>query len=821
MKKLLTILSVLLALSASAQNIHKQSNSNTNEEFQGTVEAKVGFINAHFTDTAAANMSWIKNRPFAQITTGQGSFWLRDATATRWIGTGNATINISPDSSSLIICNGIGSCDTIPVPPVSPITNFTVISDTSIVVCGVNSCDTVYTLPINYNQNVVNRVSVVNGVAIDSVFYFINGLKYLAGTIKNAGTQGSILNDSTFLLCNSNSCDTFIVRNITINSFSFTSDSTVSVCNTAGSCDTITFNPIPLGKFFVDSTKIVPGAVDTLFYWINGVKYIGGFINHLSTVNDGIISGGIVTYSGSGLTYYVSAATYVIGGEFYSSPDTTITLDAADATNPRIDLFAVDTLGHVLKITGIAASTPLTPQVDVSQLALTTGITLAPNATQPTGTSSTLIYDENTEWTTGGTATINFNNTTNPYHGTKDALVSAYSKSSTLTFTGTTQTVNGQVLRAFINLLNSNYSFQFRFYNGTTAVSNALTLNGFGFNPTLYNTYQNVSIPLSSFTWSGNVFDKLIITMTGKGATGTYYIDYISLESGTPVVTPPTDYSNKVDSVTTVNGSIYYWVKGMSHLVGSASGGTASGIDSASYHTLAINSDTTGATLNRPNGTSDFLPLPFVKKTDTTVIKVHYPLWAFTSDSLGLRADSLPKLEYAAAGRDTSTWDNYTLIDKQFLQDRISTVTATGITRTELQDTAAAIRADFPTGGIWGSITGTLSDQTDLQSALDAKQNAITLTTTGTSGAATLTGATLNIPQYTGGSGGTTADSTLTATAGQTAFTFVSVPSNYNDYIIFINGMAINQTFFTASSNTITFTTSLNAGDKVRYKRIK
>ena len=54
----------------------------------------------------------------------------------------------------------------------------------------------------------------------------------------------------------------------------------------------------------------------------------------------------------------------------------------------------------------------------------------------------------------------------------------------------------------------------------------------------------------------------------------------------------------------------------------------------------------------------------------------------------------------------------------------------------------------------WGSITGTLSDQTDLQSALDAKQDTLTLTTTGTSGAATLVGATLNIPQYSGGGGG-------------------------------------------------------------------
>lgn len=40
-----------------------------------------------------------------------------------------------------------------------------------------------------------------------------------------------------------------------------------------------------------------------------------------------------------------------------------------------------------------------------------------------------------------------------------------------------------------------------------------------------------------------------------------------------------------------------------------------------------------------------------------------------------------------------------------------------------------------------------------IQTQLNAKQNTITLTTTGTSGAATLVGSTLNIPQYSGGSG--------------------------------------------------------------------
>ena len=70
----------------------------------------------------------------------------------------------------------------------------------------------------------------------------------------------------------------------------------------------------------------------------------------------------------------------------------------------------------------------------------------------------------------------------------------------------------------------------------------------------------------------------------------------------------------------------------------------------------------------------------------------------------------------------------------------------------------------------WGAITGTLSSQTDLQAALDAKQGDITLTTVGTAGAATLVGDTLNIPEY----ANTTDHSALSnldyASAGHTGF---------------------------------------------------
>ena len=99
---------------------------------------------------------------------------------------------------------------------------------------------------------------------------------------------------------------------------------------------------------------------------------------------------------------------------------------------------------------------------------------------------------------------------------------------------------------------------------------------------------------------------------------------------------------------------------------------------------------------------------------------------------------------------------------------------------------SAYIEVSPTVGTIWGGITGTLSNQTDLQSALDAKQANITLTTTGTSGAATFVGNTLNIPQYQGGvtSFNTrTGAITLSSTDVTTALTFTPYnatnPSNY------------------------------------------
>jgi hypothetical protein len=83
--------------------------------------------------------------------------------------------------------------------------------------------------------------------------------------------------------------------------------------------------------------------------------------------------------------------------------------------------------------------------------------------------------------------------------------------------------------------------------------------------------------------------------------------------------------------------------------------------------------------------------------------------------------------------------------------DQITNINLVSQSTTQIISAEQVVNIDTNAGTIpaaWGSITGTLSNQTDLQNALNLKQNNITLSTTGTTGVATLVGATLNIPNY-------------------------------------------------------------------------
>ena len=77
--------------------------------------------------------------------------------------------------------------------------------------------------------------------------------------------------------------------------------------------------------------------------------------------------------------------------------------------------------------------------------------------------------------------------------------------------------------------------------------------------------------------------------------------------------------------------------------------------------------------------------------------------------------------------------------------------------------------SDIGAGTVDNTEYGYLNGVTSaIQTQLNAKQGSLTLTTTGTSGASTLVGNTLNIPQYSGGGGGTTWGSITGTLSSQT-----------------------------------------------------
>ena len=95
----------------------------------------------------------------------------------------------------------------------------------------------------------------------------------------------------------------------------------------------------------------------------------------------GIVTGGVVTVN-AGLVLNVSAVAandYVIAGAVQANAYAggTVTLDAADATNPRLDIVYIDTSGAVGKVTGTPAATPAPPEIGDTRLALAEVIVVA------------------------------------------------------------------------------------------------------------------------------------------------------------------------------------------------------------------------------------------------------------------------------------------------------------------------------------------------------------------------------------------------------------------------------------------------------------
>ena len=258
---------------------------------------------------------------------------------------------------------------------------------------------------------------------------------------------------------------------------------------------------------------------------------------------DGVISGGIVTWTGTGLIFNISACTYILNGIRYSSPFSTKTLAAADPTNPRIDVFAVNTSGQVEVIQGTPASNPIEPEGDTPTTLGLTNVTINAGATTPNGVTKDMIYDENVEsWTKtqSVTGSFDYNDTAFPYTGSKALLVTMSAGFADFRFSKATamNITNFQSLQFAIRLntaWTSNTSLSVQFYNGTTLITNTYQItstNTVGFNRNLAGTYQLITIPLNGtlLKFTQNTFTAVRIYTFNAAAT--YRFDTIALNGG-------------------------------------------------------------------------------------------------------------------------------------------------------------------------------------------------------------------------------------------------------------------------------------------------
>lgn len=105
MKKLILIFFLLFSLSAMSQIITTRpagmsfqqfGSSTTWTQINGIVYGVGGIANSVYADTAAANLTFVDQVPFAQIATSSNEVWVRNGSATAWIkyATGSTAVNI-------------------------------------------------------------------------------------------------------------------------------------------------------------------------------------------------------------------------------------------------------------------------------------------------------------------------------------------------------------------------------------------------------------------------------------------------------------------------------------------------------------------------------------------------------------------------------------------------------------------------------------------------------------------------------------------------------------------------------------------------------
>jgi len=286
-----------------------------------------------------------------------------------------------------------------------------------------------------------------------------------------------------------------------------------------------------------------------------------------------LLNGGLVSWSGSGLTMDVSAADYLINCKEYSTITSQVTLSTADATYDRFDIIYVDTNSTVGVITGTASATPIFPQIDpASQLQLAV-ISVPAGATTPGDVSSIVIYNEDIEWTSGSimsSGTVDFVSTNNPFIGTYNALMSANANGVIYWDTANPININDYTTLKMYVRIDGGFDNDLAAYlvylrSGGNPITNPIYLTDYGLDLSISGSYQIVTIPITAFTFAGSssdVFDGVQLKFNNGSAA--LHIDYVQLQGGIPNGNSP--YITNIFRVPGVD-SIYFTKNGINYAI--------------------------------------------------------------------------------------------------------------------------------------------------------------------------------------------------------------------------------------------------------------
>jgi hypothetical protein len=582
--------------------------------------------------------------------------------------------------------------------------------------------------------------------------------------------------------------DTVFSFNDTILRFRFTDGSTKDVVTHGSGAVTVETDPVATAKTITitgSSDVPVTGGTQTIganpSYTIGSVNWANGYptydLRYASLLNsDFIASGGIVTWI-SGYTYNVSPAVYYINGVRYTSPSTNITLSAADATFDRIDVFALTTSGTAVAITGTPTSNPEKPDIDNNTQIEASFAVVEAATTQPT-INQEWIYRENADWTTAvSNASINPNSTNSPFAGSKDVEGTAVANTHNITYTRSTSlnisTFSNAVLSFEIKSKASwstNKKFTLQWFNGTTAVGNAIPFGdqSYGFVSSSTSSYFLVSIPLKDFGALSTV-TKLRMQAANTSGTFGFFIDNIQIQSVTQTGTTgiQTVLGTSPINVTTSGNTATISLNNSGITPGTYNNvtldahGIATGGSNVSYLTgnqsITISGDATGT-----GTTSIPLTLATVNSSPATYGSASQSLTgtvngkglitSLSAQNIQIAESQVTNLTTDLSGKQASLTGSqgdmiYFSATNALASLAKSTtahqfISSDGTSNNPLYET---INSDWITQG------STNKFYTDALA-----RAAISLTTTGTSGASTYNSSTgvLNVPQYSGGGSG-------------------------------------------------------------------